>query len=167
VEGNLLYRDSIDAAIKDCRYIFHVAGDYRFWARDPREIFANNVQGTINLLEAARRSGVEKIVCTSTTGILEPGTPERLATEERLACPPQFKGPYKRSKYRSYLEVKKRTDAGWPIVTTLPTAPIDWNDHRSVSKWEDPAACAHGAQLRRRAALRPRSSPHNGARQIR
>ena len=25
VEGNLLYRDSIDAAIKDCRYIFHVA----------------------------------------------------------------------------------------------------------------------------------------------
>jgi dihydroflavonol-4-reductase len=130
VEGNLLCRDSIDAATKDCRYIFHVAGDYRFWARDPREIFANNVQGTINLLEAGRRRGVEKIVCTSTTGILEPGTPERLATEERLACSSQFKGPYKRSKYRSYLEVKKRVDAGWPIVTTLPTAPIGPNDVR-------------------------------------
>ena len=130
VEGDLLCRDSIDAATKDCRYIFHVAGDYRFWARDPREIFANNVQGTINLLEAARRRDVEKTVCTSTTGILEPGTPERLATEERLASPSQFKGPYKRSKYRSYLEVKKRTDAGWPIVTTLPTAPIGPNDVR-------------------------------------
>jgi dihydroflavonol-4-reductase len=129
-EGDLLCRDSIDRAMKGCRYVFHVAGDYRFWAPDPREIFANNVQGTINLLEAAKRRAVEKIVCTSTTGILEPGTPERLATEERLASPSQFKGPYKRSKFRSYLEVKKRADAGWPIVTTLPTAPIGPNDVR-------------------------------------
>jgi dihydroflavonol-4-reductase len=130
VEGDLLCLDSLDAAMKDCRYIFHVAGDYRFWARDPREIFANNVQGTINLLEAARRRGVEKIACTSTTGILEPGTSERLATEERLASPSQLKGPYKRSKFRSYLEVKKRARAGWPIVTTLPTAPIGPHDIR-------------------------------------
>jgi dihydroflavonol-4-reductase len=130
VEGDLLCRDSIDVAMKDCRYVFHVAGDYRFWARDPREIFANNVQGTINLLEAAKRREVEKIVCTSTTGILELGTPERLATEERLASPSQFKGPYKRSKFQSYLEVKKRVDAGWPIVTTLPTAPIGSHDVR-------------------------------------
>jgi uncharacterized protein YbjT (DUF2867 family) len=43
MEGDLLFRDSIDAGIKDCRYVLHVAGDYRFWARDPREIFANNV----------------------------------------------------------------------------------------------------------------------------
>src|SRR5262245_5593649 len=130
VEGDLLRRDSINAAMRDCRYIFHVAGDYRFWARDPREIFANNVQGTINLLETAKRRGVEKIACTSTTGILVPGTPERLATEERLASLSQFKGPYKRSKFRSYLEVKKRADAGWPIVTTLPTAPIGPHDVR-------------------------------------
>jgi len=130
VEGDLLCRNSIDAAIKDCRYVFHVAGDYRFWSRDPREIFANNVQGTINLLETAKRRGVERIVCTSTTGILEPGTPDRLATEERLASPSQFKGPYKRSKFRSYLEVKKRVDAGWPIVTALPTAPIGSHDVR-------------------------------------
>ncbi len=130
VEGDLRRRDSIEAAMKDCRYVFHVAGDYRFWARDPREIFANNVQGTINLLEAAKRRGVEKIVCTSTTGILVPGTPERLASEERLASPAQFKGPYKRSKFRSYLEEKNREDAGWPIATTLPTAPIGPHDPR-------------------------------------
>ena len=44
---------------------------------------------------------------------IELGTPERLANEERLASPSQFKGPYKRSKFLSYLEVKKRADAGW------------------------------------------------------
>jgi dihydroflavonol-4-reductase len=127
-EGDLLRRDSLEAATKDCRYVFHVAGDYRFWARDPAEIFANNVQGTINLLEAARLAGAEKIVYTSTTGILEKGTPERLATEARLASPSSFKGPYKRSKFDAFREAQKRAEAGWPIVIALPTAPIGPHD---------------------------------------
>jgi dihydroflavonol-4-reductase len=128
VEGDLLQRASLDAAVKGCRYLFHVAGDYRFWARDPREIFANNVQGTINVLEAAKAAGVEKIVCTSTTGILARGTPDQLASETRLASPSTFTGPYKRSKFEAYLEVKQRADAGWPIVAALPTAPIGPHD---------------------------------------
>ena len=127
-EGDLLRRDSLDAAVKDCRYVFHVAGDYRFWARDPKEIFANNVQGTINVLEAAKSAGVEKIVYTSTTGILEKGTEERLATEARLASPSSFTGPYKRSKFEAFGEAQKRAEAGWPIVTALPTAPIGPHD---------------------------------------
>ena len=127
-EGDLLRRDSLEAAAKDCRYVFHVAGDYRFWARDPSEIFANNVQGTINLLEAAKSAGAERIVYTSTTGILEKGTPERLATEDRLASPASFTGPYKRSKFEAFVEAQKRADAGWPIVTALPTAPIGPHD---------------------------------------
>ena len=60
--------------MRDCRYLFHLAGDYRFWARDQREIFAHNVQGTINILEAAKAAEIERIVYTSTTGILERGT---------------------------------------------------------------------------------------------
>ena len=127
-EGDLLRRDSLDAAAKGCRYVFHVAGDYRFWARDPAEIFANNVQGTINLLEAAKGAGAEKIVYTSTTGILERGSLDRLATEDRLASPSSFKGPYKRSKFEAFLEAQKRAEAGWPIVTALPTAPIGPHD---------------------------------------
>ena len=127
-EGDLRRRDSLDEAVKDCRYLFHVAGDYRFWARDPQEIFANNVQGTINVLEAARAAGAEKIVYTSTTGILERGTADRLATEERLASPSSFKGPYKRSKFEAFRETQKRADAGWPIVSALPTAPIGPHD---------------------------------------
>lgn len=128
VEGDLLDRKTLDRAVQDCRYLFHVAGDYRFWARDPREIFANNVDGTINILEAARAAGVEKIVYTSTTGILERGTLEHLATEERLASPDIFHGPYKRSKFEGFLEAQRRAEAGWPIVIALPTAPIGPHD---------------------------------------
>jgi len=127
-EGDLLRRDMIDAAVNGCRYVFHVAGDYRFWARDPREIFANNVQGTINVLEAAKAAGVEKMVYTSTTGILERGTSERLAVEARLASPSSFKGPYKQSKFAAFRQAQERADAGWPIVTALPTAPIGRHD---------------------------------------
>ena len=127
-EGDLLGRDSLDAAVRGCRYVFHVAGDYRFWARDPREIFANNVQGTINVLEAANAAGVERVVYTSTTGILERGTKERLADESRLASPATFTGPYKRSKFKAFREAQIRADAGWPIVTVLPTAPIGPHD---------------------------------------
>lgn len=127
-EGDLLRRDSLDAAVKDCRFVFHVAGDYRFWARDPQEIFANNVQGTINMLEAAKAANVETIVYTSTTGILERGSMERLADESRLAKSSTFKGPYKQSKFAAYLEAKHRADLGWPIVTALPTAPIGPHD---------------------------------------
>ena len=127
-EGDLLRRQSLDEAVRGCRYVFHVAGDYRFWARDPREIFANNVQGTINILEAAKAAGVERIVYTSTTGILEKGNPERLADESRLASASHFTGPYKRSKFEAFLEAQQRADAGWPIVTALPTAPIGPHD---------------------------------------
>ena len=128
VEGDLTDRDSIDRAMKGCRYVFHVAGDYRFWARDLRTIHAANVEGTINVLEAAKKAGVERILVTSTTGILRRGTPERLADESQLASPDQLKGPYKRSKFEAFLETDRRAKSGWPIVTVLPTAPIGPHD---------------------------------------
>ena len=73
---------------------------------------------------------------------IEPGTPERLAIEERLASLSQFKGPYKRSKFRSYLEVKKR--GGRRLAhrncagdradrPTRRETDADWNDRGSIS----------------------------------
>lgn len=128
VEGDLRRRASLDAALKGCRYVFHVAGDYRFWSRDPGELFASNVGGTQNLLEAAKAHGAEKIVCTSTTGILARGSEACLADESRLASATDLKGPYKRSKFDAWLEIQKRSDEGWPVVTVLPTAPIGPRD---------------------------------------
>lgn len=128
IEGDLTDRQSLDRAIKGCRYLFHVAGDYRFWARDPRTIHVANVQGTVNVLEAAKAAGVEKIVVTSTTGILRRGTPDQLADESQLVSPDQLCGPYKSSKFEAFLETDRRAKSGWPIVTVLPTAPIGPHD---------------------------------------
>ena len=107
---------------------------------------------------------------------IEPGTPERLATEERLASRSQFKEPYKRSKFRSYLEVKKKGGrrlahrdhpaygADW---STRRETDANWNDRGRIFKRTDPIARQDGTQLRRCTALRTWSSSDNGAGQVR
>jgi len=126
--GDLLEPDSLDQAVRGCRYLFHVAGDYRFWARDQREIFRNNVEGSRNILDAAHRRGVERIVSTSTCGILARSHDQSPADESLLAGPEDLPGVYKRSKFEAYLETQKRAEAGEPIISALPTAPVGWRD---------------------------------------
>src|SRR6185312_13540450 len=61
---------SLTEAMKGVRYVFHVAADYRLWARDPEEIVRNNLTGTRNVMEAAKAAGVERIVYTSSVATL-------------------------------------------------------------------------------------------------
>src|SRR5476651_2108775 len=69
-EGDLRDRKSLDRATAGMRYLFHVAADYRLWARDPGEIYASNVDGTCNLMEAAIDAGVERIIYTSSVATI-------------------------------------------------------------------------------------------------
>jgi dihydroflavonol-4-reductase len=62
VEGDMRDPDSMRAAMRDIRYLFHVAADYRLWARDPEEIVRNNVRGARVVMEAAARAGVGRSV---------------------------------------------------------------------------------------------------------
>jgi len=57
VTGDLRDAESLARAACGCGLVFHVAADYRLWAKDPREIYRSNVDGTRNLLDAARRAG--------------------------------------------------------------------------------------------------------------
>ena len=66
VEGDLRDRASLQRAMQGVRRVYHVAADYRLWTRQPEEMFQSNVEGTRSLLQAARVSGVERVVYTST-----------------------------------------------------------------------------------------------------
>ena len=70
IEGDLRDRASIDRAVAGVRYVFHVAADYRLWAPDPGEIYATNLEGTRNVMQAALRAGVERIVHTSSVATI-------------------------------------------------------------------------------------------------
>ena len=111
------------------RVVFHVAADYRLWARDPREIYESNVTGTRNLLEAARRAGVERFVYTSTVATIavprKSGLPDE-ATQSSLA---EMIGHYKRSKFEAEQSAMRAAETGLPVVIVNPTTPVgpgDW-----------------------------------------
>ena len=68
--GDLTDPASLDRALEGCEAVFHVAADYRLWARRPEDIYESNVQGTRRLLVAAARAGIEKFVYTSTVATM-------------------------------------------------------------------------------------------------
>src|SRR5215472_9943147 len=70
VIGDLRDPASLERAVAGCGLVFHVAADYRLWAKDPRDLYRSNVDGTHHLLEAARAARVERIVYTSTVGCI-------------------------------------------------------------------------------------------------
>jgi dihydroflavonol-4-reductase len=130
-EGELRDRKSLERASAGMRYVFHLAADYRLWARDPSEIFATNVQGTRNVMEEAMRAGVERIVYTSsvtTLGLRPDGTP---ADESVLLSEEQGIGAYKRSKIAAERLVEAMVaERGLAAVIVNPSAPIGPRDVR-------------------------------------
>lgn len=130
VEGDLRDSLSLDRAMKGVRRLFHVAADYRLWARNPGEIYDTNVEGTRRLLEAAGNAGVERVVYTSTVAtIAVPSHGAALPNEETRTALGQMIGHYKRSKFLAELEAIQAADAGLPVVIVNPTAPVgpgDW-----------------------------------------
>lgn len=129
-EGDLRDAASIESAMQGVRRVFHVAADYRLWARNPEEIYCTNVDGTRLLLECAQRAGVERIVYTSTVATVAVPTDESaLPNEETRSTVDQMIGHYKRSKFLAEQEALKAASAGVPIVIVNPTAPVgpgDW-----------------------------------------
>jgi dihydroflavonol-4-reductase len=130
VEGDLRDVISLERAMKGVRRLYHVAADYRLWARHPEEIYESNVGGTRRLLEIAAREGVERIVYTSTVAtVAVPGHGKALPNEETQATADEMIGHYKRSKFMAEEETRKAAASGVPVVIVNPTTPVgpgDW-----------------------------------------
>ena len=127
VVGDLRDSAAVERAVSGCGLVFHVAADYRLWLRHPEEMFASNVGGTRNVLEAARKSGVERVVYTSTVGCIgfvkgglgDESTPVTLA---------DMTGPYKQSKFQAEQVALEYARAGLPVVIVNPTTPVGEHD---------------------------------------
>lgn len=127
VTGDLRDAASLDRAVVGCGLIFHVAADYRLWAKDPRELYESNVEGTRNLLQAAQRAGVERVVYTSTVGCI--GIPKNGLGDETVPVRlEEMSGAYKRSKFLAERVALDSAASGFPVVVVNPTAPIGDHD---------------------------------------
>jgi dihydroflavonol-4-reductase len=123
-EGDLLDRASLARAVAGADTVYHVAADYRLWARDPRELFRANVEGTRAILEACGDAGVRRVVYTSTVGALgipADGTP---GTEETPVSVADMVGPYKTSKFFAERVAVEFARRGLSVVIVNPSAPI-------------------------------------------
>ena len=128
VTGDLRDADSLARAVEGCNLVFHVAADYRLWSKDSKDLYASNVDGTRNVLDAAARARVERIVYTSTVGCI--GFAEGASGDERTPVSiADMAGHYKRSKWLAEQVALEKARGGLPVVIVNPTAPVgdhDW-----------------------------------------
>ena len=126
--GDLRDATSLDRALSGVQRVFHVAADYRLWSKRSQDIYDSNVGGTKNLLEAARRAGVEQFIYTSTVATIAVDRPEH-PNEFTNAKLDEMVGHYKRSKWLAEKEVLNAAKQGFPAIVAMPTTPVgpwDW-----------------------------------------
>jgi dihydroflavonol-4-reductase len=128
VTGDLRDVGSLERAMAGVRRVFHVAADYRLWAKHPQDIYDSNVGGTRNLLAAARKAGIEQLIYTSTVATIAVDRPQ-LPNESTSSRLEEMVGHYKRSKWMAEQEVLKAAKEGLPAIVAMPTTPVgpwDW-----------------------------------------
>jgi len=126
--GDLKDPISLLRCVQGCRRVYHVAADYRLWAKHPQDIYDNNVGGTRNLLSACCEAGVEKVVYTSTVGTIgmrKDGLPADESTPVKLD---DMIGHYKRSKFMAEQVAHEFAASGLPVVIVNPTTPVGPGD---------------------------------------
>jgi dihydroflavonol-4-reductase len=128
VTGDLRDAASLDRAMAGVKRVYHVAADYRLWARKSKDIYDSNVGGTKNLLAAAKRADVEQLIYTSTVATIAVDRPE-LPNEFTDAKLEEMVGHYKRSKWMAEREALQAAREGLPVIVAMPTTPVgpwDW-----------------------------------------
>lgn len=120
VRGNVLDKDSLDKSARKVSRIFHVAALANNWAKNEKDFFDVNVTGTENVIDAAKKNDVERIVMTSTAGTIGPSVAD-YPVDETILEPKDFYSGYERSKYEAEKLIFKKVSEGHHIVIVNPT----------------------------------------------
>jgi dihydroflavonol-4-reductase len=126
--GDLRDAGSLEKAMSGCDTVFHVAADYRLWARDPWEMYRSNVEGTRAILEAVRKNGVRRVVHTSSVATMGFTENEHPADEDSPVSLADMIGHYKRSKFMGEQIALEAGRSGLHVVTVNPTTPVGEQD---------------------------------------
>jgi dihydroflavonol-4-reductase len=129
VEGDMTDPVAMNHALAGVRHLYHVAADYRLWARDPGDIIRANVEGTRTVMEAALSQGVERIVYTSSVATLRAADASISIDETAPLGDGEAIGAYKQSKVAAERLVEEMSATrGLPAVIVLPSTPIGPGD---------------------------------------
>jgi len=126
--GDINNPESLETAMRGCNRVFHVAALYTMWTKNPDELFRTNVDGTRNVLDAARKAGIERIVYTSSVAAIghrADGIPSDETVEWNLEW---IGDPYVKSKYLAKKAVEQYASQGLDVVIACPSAPVGPGD---------------------------------------
>lgn len=132
VDGDVSDRAKLLSAMRGCDWCFHVAASYHLWLADYAPMYAANVAGTRNVIEAAAQAGCTRIVYTSTVGCI--GLPKEengrvIPTDETTpVSEAQMSNHYKRSKWQAEVVARELAAKGLPVVIVNPSAPVGPHD---------------------------------------
>jgi len=131
ITGDTSDRAALAKAMRGCDWCFHVAASYHLWLADYAPMYAANVEGTRNAIEAAVAVGCSRIVYTSTVGCI--GLPGRDGapppSDETTRCSEaQMSNHYKLSKWRAEVVARELAAKGAPVVIVNPSAPVGPRD---------------------------------------
>ena len=133
VTGDILDRALLERELHGCDWCFHVAASYHLWLRNYAPMYAANVEGTRNVLEAAGKALCKKIVYTSTVGCI--GLPKNVhgkftpTTETDIITEAELTSDYKRSKFRAEaVATELFRKQALPLIIVNPSAPIGPGD---------------------------------------
>lgn len=135
IQGDLMDSASLEMGMKNCAYVFHLAAFAKVWSKDPSMFTKINVEGTTNVLEAARKTNIQRVVVTSTAGIFGPsfGSPVHEQTERKI----DFFNEYEETKWMAEEEVMRYVQEGMEIILVYPTrvyGPGQMSASNSVTK---------------------------------
>jgi dihydroflavonol-4-reductase len=128
VIGDLRDVASLKRGMDGCEYVFHVAADYRLWSVNGQELYDSNVDGTRNILQAARESGARRVVYTSSVATMGFGDNGRMTNESTPVTLANMIGDYKRSKFMAEQLARGAARGGQDVVIVNPTTPIGERD---------------------------------------
>lgn len=122
--GDVRDGETLEKALEGCEFLFHLAALYTFWVPKPEVIYEINVKGTENILRAALRKGIKKVVYTSSESTLGIDEKTGLGDESLDARPWELTTHYKRSKFQAEEVARKICREGLPVVIVNPTATV-------------------------------------------
>ncbi len=131
--GDVMDSESLDAAMAGCAWVFHVAAVADYWRANRIKLYLVNVNGTVNVLKAAQRAGVRRVIFTSSSaavGMRKDGRPADETIMFNLS-PSQF--PYGHSKHLAELEIQRAVAQGQDVVILNPAIIYGPGDLNQIS----------------------------------
>lgn len=144
VRGDIRDRASVRAAVRDCRFVYHLAANPNLWTRRRADFDDVNRLGTVHVLEESLEQGAQRVVHVSTESILTSPAFDGGAVETFRPRREDIVGPYCLSKFEAERFAFQLADSGAPVVIACPTLPVGPGDVGLSPPTRMTLACARG-----------------------